>query len=83
MLFRSNETSPLLSYKKFIADVEGEHYRINNSQWEYIANKLKIDGIPSYVLVDADGKYELRNDFREHSSLVSTLKEEIQKCEIK
>jgi len=32
----------------------------------HLYDKFGIDGIPSYVLVDRSGKYELRNDFRDH-----------------
>ena len=31
------------------------------------------------VLVDRDGNYALRNDLRDHSKMVSTLKEELKK----
>ena len=36
---------------------------------------FNIDGIPSYVVVQKDGRAALRNDLRDHSQLVSTLKE--------
>ena len=63
-----------------IPNIKGLHYRINNAQWDYLTEKkFEIDGIPSYVLVDRDGNYALRNDLRDHSKMVNTLKEELKK----
>lgn len=77
-LYIANETSPMLKYKTMIPDIKGKHYRLNNEQWAYLCDKLKIDGIPSYVLVDKSGKYQLRNDLRDHNNMKNTLKSLIQ-----
>ena len=75
-IYLANETSPIVKYKTMIADIKGIHYRLNESQWRYLTSGLfKIDGIPSYVLVDKDGNYALRNDFRDHGLMVNTLKD--------
>ncbi len=75
-IYIANETSPLLKYKEMIPYIKGRHFRLGPEQWEYIGKKMfDIDGIPSYVLVDKDGKYRLRNDFRNHDLMVSTLKD--------
>ena len=76
-IYIANETSPLVKYKTMIPDIKGKHFRLNDKQWEYLCAKFKIDGIPSYVLVDKDGSYQLRNDMRDHNLLVRTLKEKI------
>lgn len=65
-IYIANETSPLVAYKTSIAKIAGKHYRLDDAQWKYLCEKFRIDGIPSYVLVDRDGSYELRNDFRDH-----------------
>ena len=58
--------------------IKGLHYRLNDAQWRQLTSKdFDIDGIPSYVLVKKDGTYALRNDFRDHALLVSTLKSEL------
>lgn len=72
-MYIANETSPLVTYKTMIPDIEGVHFRLNDAQWDYLCDKFKIDGIPSYVLVGKDGKYGLRNDFRDHAVLKQTL----------
>ncbi len=76
-IYIANETSPIVQYKTTIPDIKGKHFRLNNEQWKYLCEKFKIDGIPSYVVADKDGKYRLRNDLRDHNLLVSTLKEMI------
>ena len=64
-IYIANETSPLVAYKTSIAKIAGKHYRLDDAQWKYLCEKFQIDGIPSYVLVDRDGSYKLRNDFRD------------------
>ena len=74
-IYIANETSPIVKYKSMIPDIRGIHYRVGKEQWQYLCEKFGIDGIPSYVLVDKGGSYRLRNDFRDHGLMVSTLKE--------
>lgn len=74
-IYIANETSPIGTYLKMIPDIKGLHYRLNDEQWRYICDYFKIDGIPSYVLVQKDGAYALSNEFRDHDLMVKTLKE--------
>lgn len=79
-IYIANETSPMATYLKMVPDIQGLHYRLNSEQWRYLTNKLfNIDGIPSYVVVDKDGKYALRNDLRDHNLLKKTLKDAMAK----
>ena len=73
-LYIANETSPNSKYLTMIPNIEGKHYRLVNEQWKVITEQLKIHGIPSYVLVDREGRYSLRNDFRHPEQLLSNLK---------
>ncbi len=77
-IYLANETSPLATYKTQIGKIAGKHYRLNEEQWEYLCEKFKVDGIPSYVLVDRDGSSKLRNDLRNHDKLKKTLKKMIE-----
>lgn len=72
-LYIANESSPLVKYREMIPGIKGIHYRLPKDKWDYLRDKFGIDGIPSYVLVDRSGKYELRNDFRDHYRLKSEL----------
>ena len=67
----------MATYLESIPQIKGIHYRLNPKQWAYLTSEkqFNIDGIPSYVLVQKDGRAALRNDLRDHSQLVSTLKE--------
>jgi hypothetical protein len=60
-----------------IADIKGNYYRLSDAQWRYLYKKFNIEGIPSYVIIEKDGTYKLRNDLRDHSLLISTLQEKI------
>ena len=73
-IYIANETSPIGKYLEMIPDIKGLHYRLNDAQWRYICDYFKIDGIPSYVLVQKDGIYALSNEFRDHDLMVKTLK---------
>ncbi len=73
-LYIANESSPIVTYKTMIPEIRGKHFRLNSEQWSYLCEKFKIDGIPSYVVVDRDGSYRLRNDLRDHSAMISTLR---------
>ena len=77
-IYIANETSPIVKYKEMIPGIRGKHYRLNGKQWAYLCDQFKIDGIPSYVLVDKQGKYGLRNEFRDHELMKNTLKEMIE-----
>lgn len=77
-LYIANETSPMVQYKTMISGIQGKHYRLNGKQWAYVCDQLKIDGIPSYVLVDESGQFKLRNDFRNHDVMKKELKKMIQ-----
>ena len=79
-VYIANETSPSNVYAETVPNIKGIHYRVNDAQWKYLTGTLfDIDGIPSYVLVDKDGSYALRNDLRDHDKMVETLKEMIKK----
>ena len=45
-----------------ITDIPGDHYFINNKQYDYIMDKLyESDGIPTYVIYNADGTMTFKN----------------------
>ncbi len=77
-IYIANETSPLVAYKQAIPNIKGKHFRLNGEQWKYLCEQFKIDGIPSYVLVDKSGHYQLRNDFRDHEVMKNSLKKMIE-----
>jgi thiol-disulfide isomerase/thioredoxin len=78
-LYLTGPSSPETKWRTMIADIRGEHYRVDEKQWEYLCRKFNIDGIPSYVLVDKNGNYRLRNDFRNHETMKKALLEDVVK----
>lgn len=74
-VYIANETSPIAKYVEMIPNIRGVHYRVGPEAWSAIAQRFAIDGIPSYILVDRQGRPQLRNDLRDHSLYLSTLKE--------
>ncbi|MCC8118092.1 MAG: hypothetical protein LIP09_05000 [Bacteroidales bacterium] len=74
-IYIADTTSPIDQYIDKIKDIRGLHYRLTEEQMGQIKNQFsEIDGIPSCILVDRDGKTTIHNDFRDHSTFLSTLK---------
>lgn len=64
-VYIADESSPMEHYKRMIPGIKGHHYRLTEDQINYLRNKLGIDGIPFYMLVEKDGTYSRRPDFRD------------------
>lgn len=64
-VYIADESSPMAQYMQMIQGIKGRHYYLNEEQIKYLSNQLKIDGIPFYVLVNKDGTYRSRTDFRD------------------
>ncbi|GHT65258.1 hypothetical protein AGMMS50239_24600 [Bacteroidia bacterium] len=56
IVYLTGETSPLATYNKMIPDIHGEHYRVSDSQWGYWSKAMKVEGIPTYMIYDKNGK---------------------------
>lgn len=55
-VYITNPSSPKETYDMMIPDINGEHYRVTDDEWNKISARFKIGGIPHYVLVDNEGK---------------------------
>ncbi|MDR2622933.1 MAG: TlpA family protein disulfide reductase [Dysgonamonadaceae bacterium] len=55
-VYLTGETSPLATWNAMIPDIHGEHYRVSDSQWRYWSKSLKIEGVPTYMIYDKNGK---------------------------
>lgn len=60
-VYVTGETSPEADWKKMIADIDGEHYRLTSAQWRDLCESLGIPGIPAYLLLGKDGKPAYNN----------------------
>ncbi|KQB40161.1 Redoxin family protein [Flavobacterium daejeonense] len=55
-VYLTNQSSPEQTYSAMIPDIKGEHYRLSTDEWNYLAAKFNISGIPHYVLVGKNGE---------------------------
>ncbi len=55
-VYLTGETSPLKTWENMIPDIHGEHYRMSESQWGYQSKNFPIEGVPTYAVVDREGK---------------------------
>ena len=55
-VYVTGETSPKATWQKMYPDILGDHYYVTDEQWNTLLNQFKSDGIPTYVIVDKDGK---------------------------
>lgn len=78
-IYLANESSPLLKYTSMIGGIKGQHYRLNEGQWNAICGRFNVNGIPFYILVDRDGKATARPDLRDHAAFKKALLDELAK----
>jgi thiol-disulfide isomerase/thioredoxin len=77
-LYITNQSSPEGTWKNSIANIKGEHYRVSTDEWNYLADKFNISGIPHYTLVDKEGQV-VKSKMRHNSNegLKNILRKEI------
>ena len=79
-LYLTGETSPLGTWKNTIPDIPGEHYRLSEQQWNYISRQFGVSAIPSYLIVDRQGKQVLfRRGFMGADKMKQILTDELDK----
>lgn len=61
-IYIASDSSPEAAYRTMIPEISGLHYRLNYKQWNVLCKKFNIEGIPSYVIVDKNGKAEFQKD---------------------
>jgi thiol-disulfide isomerase/thioredoxin len=66
-LYITNQTSPENTWNAKIPDIKGEHYRVSEDEWNYLAQKFNISGIPHYALVNKNGEI-VKSSFRPSSN---------------
>lgn len=78
-LYLTGETSPLNTWMITYSTISGEHYRVSEAQWNFWYKIYGIEGIPTYMVYDRNGKQISR-----HLGFpgVGTMKKDIEKGEI-
>lgn len=59
-IYLTGETSPLPTWENMIPDIHGEHFRVTNDQWDYLYKAFKIEGVPTYFVIDRNGNIVYR-----------------------
>lgn len=59
-LYITGETSPLTTWENMIPDIHGEHYRVTDAQWKYLNSSFKIEGVPTYLIIDPEGNIKFK-----------------------
>lgn len=59
-VYITGETSPLKTWENMIPDIHGEHYRVTDAQWTFLRENFKIAGVPTYMVIDREGKTQFR-----------------------
>lgn len=54
-VYLTNETSPEPLWNEKMQGIGGEHYRLNEQQWEYLMTQCGFEGIPSYLFYTKNG----------------------------
>ena len=60
-VYVTGETSPLGTWKNMIPDIHGEHFRVTDAQWAYLRENFKIEGVPTYMVIDRKGDTTFRS----------------------
>ena len=42
------------------AAFDAEHFRLTDAQWKYLSDAFKIEGVPTYLIVDRKGNTTFR-----------------------
>jgi thiol-disulfide isomerase/thioredoxin len=59
-LYLTGETSPMNNWLKTYSGISGEHYRVSDAQWSYWYKAYSIEGIPTYIVYNRQGKQTKR-----------------------
>ena len=56
-VYLTNESSPEKTWHLMIPEISGEHYRLTNSQYDYMRQRFGLNEthVPQYVLIDKNG----------------------------
>lgn len=55
-LYLASESSPLEAWHNMIPGIPGEHYRLDQETAAALREKFGFNGVPSYLLIDKEGK---------------------------
>lgn len=80
-LYITDPSSPETTYNNMIPNIKGQHYRLSKDEWNHLAGRFNISGIPHYMLLDKTGAIVKDNtsDLRMTHTLKGVLEAELNK----
>ena len=79
-LYIAGENSPKEKWENMIPDIEGEHYRVNQKQWEYLGTTYGVRGVPTYLVVNKEGEITYKQvGFPGVGTIKTELKKQLKK----
>jgi hypothetical protein len=60
-VYLTGETSPNGTWNKMIPEIHGHHYRVSDPQWSFWYKEFKIEGVPTFMIFDKEGKLIARH----------------------
>ncbi len=60
-VYLTGETSPLATWTQTYPEIHGEHYRVSNAQWNYWYKVFNIEGVPTFMVYDKQGKQLMKS----------------------
>jgi len=76
-VYMTGYTSPENTWRNMITDLKGNHYRMNDAQWEYVSQQKKVGGVPTYIILDREGNQSF---YSFGFSCTDTMKRELLKA---
>ena len=60
-VYVTGETSPKATWDNAVKNIKGYHYRLTDNQFNTLLKSLGINGIPTYLIINADGSVAYDN----------------------
>lgn len=57
-VYVTGTTSPKATWNTTIPDIHGDHFYVTQEQWQTLLDQFKAQGIPAYVVVNANGQIQ-------------------------
>lgn len=74
-VYLAGDNSPENILKNTIPDIHGDHYRVTKSQWMEFIEKMEIQGVPAYFVINKSGEIDRVTGFPG----VDTMKEQLKR----
>lgn len=60
-VYITNESSPRKVWERKLAEIGGEHYYLDENDWNHLLDSLEFTGIPTYLIYDVNGILKRKN----------------------